>query len=349
MFDESKIEILERLESLLYDITDELYDSEKDGVAAERAFELLTSNMGHFDKHINESDGDVIKRLLRDGINNSSSFNDLFSAVDMVTMSLLYEKENISSWLCKNREDFDSYKEYERLILQVDTKECSGYGFDTHYQKKSTTAVRIVLDRDFRLTNEFGFHVVTACPDISISDYTMNIGRPLEPTAVINDVCHIENYLEKTLAICLPKLPSNIKARYDEFEFNGRELQAINIYDYQYPHLRLKIHSCDTILQNIGDKHDLTDSLEKFDTFNSVALEFEKTRETIYLNHGDVSSFKDDRNPRRGLNPGMTDIDKERGQTPYLFNPQSLKTIKNSFNSSELRDEQSKNDTDKRI
>lgn len=48
MFDESKVEILERLESLLYDITDELYDSEKDGVAAERAFELIISNIVDF-------------------------------------------------------------------------------------------------------------------------------------------------------------------------------------------------------------------------------------------------------------------------------------------------------------
>lgn len=135
--------------------------------------------------HIESNDVDLIKRASFKDVTWASSFQDNESFDDYVTDSISYKAHEIADWILSDRQDFKNASDYFTKDFLVDFKdEEVGYGYKSgDLSRYSTSAIKIVLQRDMTGDSPFGFYLKTAYPQMN------------EP--VKTNISFTEDYFEK--------------------------------------------------------------------------------------------------------------------------------------------------------
>ncbi len=291
----------------------------------ETAYEMLMQGKGHVDKHIDESDRYMIQRMISKGLYCSTSFKDTYSAVQHTLDALWNYCPNIVSWLEKSRDDFKHKESYSKMVIEnsMGIKTSVGSGFDRGYNKIETNCIKIVLRRDPE--SEKGFHVITACPDISKEDGIISKTKPYKTKELIEDIIQPKRYLEKSLLFKLPELPENIHVKYSNKMVNGKHLTCIFMKDEYHPELGAEIRRNEIRTYKLKiDPNDKTDvrreyTYEPLDDYPDLKREAEglmKTYEYIYENDGKLPLTKEEKREimakRREESKNKSDDDIER-------------------------------------
>ena len=121
---------------------------------------------GHGDVHYAQSENDLLQRLLHEHVPAASCFASAEAARELIAFAVMDAREAIQNWFFSEPQEFAKPDEFRRLTITKDMSEEVGYGIDTKFTAKKTSAISVVLDRDFSPESMFGFRVRTAYPDI---------------------------------------------------------------------------------------------------------------------------------------------------------------------------------------
>ena len=126
----------------------------------------LYESGGHSGVHYALPEDALVNRVVHEDVPAASSFLSDEEARQHIAFAALNSVQDICDWFFAERSEYPQDREFRRLTLTLDMKEDVGYGIDTKFTAKKTSAISVILDRDFSPESMFGFRVRTAYPDI---------------------------------------------------------------------------------------------------------------------------------------------------------------------------------------
>lgn len=168
LYEASKIEYQDTVESYLYDNIDKLLDL--------LSFDKY-DKVGHTEIHDSDTKDD--KKILENILIGDKLADSIFNldVNEIICNALVYELDNIHKWFAQSQivgsgRRLESFQ--EKLELTVNMREPIGYGFlkyennnSLKIKKFETDIVRVVLKRSHDLYSNTGFTIKTAFPMIT--------------------------------------------------------------------------------------------------------------------------------------------------------------------------------------
>lgn len=148
---------------------------------------FLNTNKGHSREfHSFQSDAQMLERLVSENKEAVSSFYDEEQLRRSISDAIYFKADEIAAWFTKSRMEFKKPDEYYTLALSVDIGEDIGNGFDKNYQEKSTSAITLVLQRDYSGDSPLGFYAKTAYANI-MSQFSHYTGKKYKKEQVLQN------------------------------------------------------------------------------------------------------------------------------------------------------------------
>ena len=180
-------------------MSEEQYKDLFKNIIKDNVYFLTNISKGHSKEiHVEQNDMDLLSRMLKDNVNTCSCFTNLETMKTKLCGVLGCEAniERIYNWVQSDKIDFNDPEKYKTLAFSTLTKSTVGYGFintDEPFKKMETSAVRVVLERDFSDDSVLGFHLKTAYPDIEINK------RNLQNAVKETDISYTFDDIQKKL------------------------------------------------------------------------------------------------------------------------------------------------------
>lgn len=178
---------------------------------------IIDNGFGHSDIHVNQSDSDIMQRILTE-CNNASIFQTPDEMSFYIEESLYTMMNEILHW-----KDTAHQHNTQHFIVPFDEEDIVGHGFSQDTRTKmiteyTTNTITIVLQRCN--TNQFGFDILTAYPTInSEAEHRIPTNRDLTPVIQQTDAYQKASPMQKAYYeyISNPKNKWNI---YGSFNSN---------------------------------------------------------------------------------------------------------------------------------
>ena len=159
---------------------------------------ILNVRKGHsIDAHIGLSDSDMLNRLVREEKQGVSTFYNYEDFQANLQDALYFKAKDVAAWITSEHIDFKNSRDYHEYAFTVDIEDnLVGHGYDKNFRELQTSAIKIVLQRDFSEESPFGFFVKTAYADIS-HENAVETGRQYTPEQILNGVVDFTSNVER--------------------------------------------------------------------------------------------------------------------------------------------------------
>lgn len=185
---------------------------------------------GHSERHCGSTDEEMVKRVLIDGVSDSTFPTEAEEKLNAQEMLFFYTK-HIINWLTKSRNEFDNVQDYRTLVLDgtlvnYDNDDEPFYtGVDKDLNKIFTPMCRIVMERNLDVYSQDGrfFCYIKTCFPLLEHDSAIKKGNLIEKAKEILDEDLKKDVKKREI--------SNIKHALWGFKFEG--IKAFERKDYK--------------------------------------------------------------------------------------------------------------------